>query len=78
MSKDQISSGMERSDGQHGLGRLKPRRETKLKGKNRDMDIKFIEVNKRRKILARKRGRRRRAKRHLEGTEHNKDSNNYV
>ena len=40
MNKDQVSSGKEIWAEQYGMGRLKPRREIKLKGKNGDRERK--------------------------------------
>ena len=66
MSKHQIHSGHERWAGRRGVGRLNPRREIKIQGKNRDRERGKVEkVTKRRKLLARKRRRRGRAERRL-------------
>ena len=66
VSKHQIRSGDEIWEGRREVGRLNPRGETKTKGKNGDRERKMREeVAHRRKILARKRRRRGRAKRRL-------------
>ena len=65
-SKHQIRSGDGRWVGRLGVGRLNPRRETKVQGKSGDRERRKIEkVTKRRKLLARKRRRRGRAERRL-------------
>ena len=64
MSKHQIPPGDGRWMGRRGVGRLNPRRESKIQGKNGDREIGKIEkVTERRTILARKRRRRGRAER---------------
>ena len=64
MSKHQISPGDGRWTGRRGVGRLNPRRENKIQGKNGDREGGKIEkVTERRKILARKRRRQGRAER---------------
>ena len=66
MSKHQIRSGDGRWAGRRDVGRLNPRREAKIQGKNGDGERGKIEkVTKRRKLLARKRRRRGRAERRL-------------
>ena len=66
VSKHQIRSGDRRWAGRRGVGRLNPRRETKIQGKNGDRGRGKIEkVTKKRKLLARKRRRRGRAERRL-------------
>ena len=62
MSKHQIRPGDGRWTGRRGVGRLNPRREIKIQGKNGDRERGTIEkIAERRKILARKRRRRGRA-----------------
>ena len=64
MSKHQVRPGDGRWTGRRGVGRLNPRRENKIKGKNGDRKRAKIEkVTERRKLLARKRRRRGRAER---------------
>ena len=64
MSKHQIRPGDGRLTGRHAMGRLNPRRETKIQGKNEDRERgKIGKVAERRKILARKKGRRGRVER---------------
>ena len=67
MSKHQIRPRDGRWTGRRGVGRLNPRRENKIQGKNGDREGgKNEKVAKRRKIFARKRRRRGRAeRRHL-------------
>ena len=66
MSKHEIPPGDGRWTGRCGLGRLNPRRENKVQGKNGDREKRKIEkVTERRKHWARKRRRRGRAKRCL-------------
>ena len=66
VSKHQIRSGDGRWAGRRWVGRLNPRRETKIQGKNGDRERGKIEkMIKRRKLLARKRRRRGRAERRL-------------
>ena len=66
VSKHKIRSGDGRWAGRHGVGRLNPRRETKIKGKNEDRERKMKQkVANIRKSLARKRRRRGRAGRRL-------------
>ena len=62
----QIRSGDGRWVGRRGVGRLNPRCENKIKGKNGDRERRIREkVTNRRKFLARKRRRRGRAERRL-------------
>ena len=62
VSKHQIRSGDGRWEERRGVGRLNPRRETKIKGRNGDREREMKEeVTDRRKFLARKRRRRGRA-----------------
>ena len=62
VSKHQIRSGDGRWEGRRGVGRMNPRRETKIKDRNGDMEREMKEkVTDRRKFLARKRRRRGRA-----------------
>ena len=64
MSKHQIRPGDGRWTGRRGVGRLNPRRENKIQGKNGDRERGKVEkVTERRKVLARKRRRRGRAER---------------
>ena len=57
VSKHQIRPGDGRWAGRRGVGRLNPRRESKLQGKNGDKEREEVEkVTERRKMLARKRG----------------------
>ena len=64
MSKHQIRPGDGRWTGRRGAGRLNPRRENKVQGKNGDRERgKIGKVEERRKKLARKRRRRGRAER---------------
>ena len=64
MSKHQIRRGDGRWTGRRGVGRLNPRRENKIQGKNGDRERgKIGKVEERRKKLARKRRRRGRAER---------------
>ena len=57
MSKHQIRPGDGRWEGRRGVGRLNPRRETKIKGRKGDREREMKEVTDRRKYLARKRRR---------------------
>ena len=64
MSKHQIRPGDGRCTGRRGVGRLNPRRENKIQGKNSDREGgKNEKVAERGKIFARKRRRRSRAER---------------
>ena len=64
MSKHQTRPGDGTWTGRRGVGRLNPRRENKIQGKNGDREGGKIEkVAERRKILARKQRRRGRAER---------------
>ena len=68
MSKHQIRPGDERWTGRRGVGRLNPRRENKIQGKNGDREGGKLKKSQRRggkvwEILARKRRRRGRAER---------------
>ena len=66
VSKHHIRRGHGRWAGRRRVGRLNPRRETKIKGKNGDRERRMREkVTNRRKGFARKRRRRGRAERHL-------------
>ena len=66
LSKQQIRPGDGRWTGRGGVGRLNPRRESKIQGKKGDREREKIEkVAERRKILARKRRWRGRAQRRL-------------
>ena len=65
MSKHQIRSVDGRWAGRRGVGRLNPRREAKLEGKNGDRESEILYKVTERKFLARKRRRRGRAKRRL-------------
>ena len=66
VSKHQIRSGDGRWAGRRGVGRLNPRGENKIQGKDGDRERRKIEkVTKRRKLLARNRRRQGRAKRCL-------------
>ena len=61
-AKHKIRSGDRRWSGRRGVGRLNPRRETKIQGKIGDREMGIREqVTNRRKLLARKRRRRGRA-----------------
>ena len=64
VSKHQIRPGDGRWTGRRGVGRLNPRRENKIQGKNVDRERgKIGKVAEKRKILARKKRRRGRAER---------------
>ena len=66
MSKHQIRPGDGRWTGRRGVGRLNPRRDNRIQGKNGSRDRGKIEkVTETRKIMARKRRRRDRAERRL-------------
>ena len=66
VSEHQIRPGDGRWAGRRGVGRLNPRRETKIKGKNGDREREMKEnVTNRTKVLVRKRRRRGRAERRL-------------
>ena len=68
VSEHQIRSGDGRWAGRRGVGRLNPRRETKVKGKTRDREREMKQkVANRRNVLARKRKRRGKAERRLLG-----------
>ena len=64
MTKHQIRPGDRRWTGRRGVGRLNPRREEKVQGKNGDKERgKTEKVTERRKVFARKRRRQGRAER---------------